>query len=130
MSLQIDVLTLFPRMLEGFLAESILGKAIESKLLGVLASDFRPATDDEIRAAFGAGGGSLGPLGVDVEVVADDALREGQYVAGANRDGWHLRGVEAGRDFQPRFADIRTIVDHAWKWHAAHPRGYEDRPRG
>ena len=30
----------------------------------------------------------------------------------------------------PRFADIRTIVDHAWKWHAAHPRGYEDRPRG
>jgi prolyl-tRNA synthetase len=83
----------------------------ESKLLGVLASDFRPATDDEIRAAFGAGGGSLGPLGVDVEVVADDALREGQYVAGANRDGWHLRGVEAGRDFQPRFADIREPVE-------------------
>jgi prolyl-tRNA synthetase len=28
-------------------------------------------------------------------------------VAGANRTGWHLRGVEAGRDFEPRFADIR-----------------------
>ena len=49
----------------------------ESKMLGVLGSDFRPATDEEIRAAFGAGGGSLGPIGVDVEVVADDALREG-----------------------------------------------------
>jgi prolyl-tRNA synthetase len=79
----------------------------ESKLLGVLGSDFRPATEEEIRAAFGAGGGSLGPVGVEVEVIADEALREGQYVAGANRDGWHLRGVEAGRDYGPRFADIR-----------------------
>jgi prolyl-tRNA synthetase len=46
-------------------------------------------------------------VGVSVEVVADDALREGQYVAGANRDGWHLLGVEARRDYEPRFADIR-----------------------
>src|SRR5580765_3448118 len=68
---------------------------------------FRPATDDEIRNAFGAGGGSLGPVGVDVEVVADETLREGQFVAGANRDGRHLRGVEAGRDFRPSFADLR-----------------------
>jgi prolyl-tRNA synthetase len=79
----------------------------ESKLVGVLESDYRPATEEEIRSAFGAGGGSLGPVGVTVEVVADDALREGQFVAGANRDGWHLRGVEAARDYQPRFADIR-----------------------
>ena len=83
----------------------------ESKMLGVLGSDFRSATDEEIRAAFGAGGGSLGPIGVAVEVVADDALREGQFVAGANRDGWHLLSVEAGRDFEPRFADIRESVE-------------------
>ncbi len=78
-----------------------------SKLAGVLESDFHAATDDEIRASFGAGGGSIGPVGATVEIVADEALREGQYVAGANRDGWHLVGVEAGRDYQPRFADIR-----------------------
>jgi prolyl-tRNA synthetase len=40
-------------------------------------------------------------------VVADEALREGQYVAGANEDGWHLRGVEAGRDYEATFLDIR-----------------------
>ena len=57
--------------------------------------------------AFGAAGGSLGPVGFDGEIVADEALREGQFVAGANRDGFHLRGVEAGRDFEPRFADLR-----------------------
>jgi prolyl-tRNA synthetase len=79
----------------------------EEKLITVLGAAFRPADDDEIRSTFGAGGGSLGPVGVDVEVIADDTLREGQFVAGANRDGWHLRGVEAGRDYEPRFADIR-----------------------
>jgi prolyl-tRNA synthetase len=79
----------------------------EMKMMGVLGSDFRPATDEEIRSAFGASGGSLGPVGASVEVVADEALREGQYVTGANVDGRHLRGVEAGRDFQPRFADLR-----------------------
>ena len=79
----------------------------EAKLLSVLGTDFRPATDDEIRAGFGADGGSLGPVGFSGEVVADEALREGQFVAGANRTGWHLRGVAAGRDYEPRFADIR-----------------------
>ena len=79
----------------------------EPKMLAALESDYRPATDEEIRAAFGAGGGSLGPVSTDLEIVADDALRAGQYVAGANRDGWHLLGVQAGRDYTPRFADIR-----------------------
>jgi prolyl-tRNA synthetase len=78
-----------------------------AKLDAALGRASRPATDDEIRDAFGASGGSLGPVGFKGEVVADEALRHGQFVAGANRDGWHLLGVEAGRDFQPRFADLR-----------------------
>jgi prolyl-tRNA synthetase len=79
----------------------------EEKLETIFEASFRPATEDEIREAFGAGGGSIGPLGAEVEVIADEALRAGQFVAGANRDGWHVRGVEAGRDYEPRFADIR-----------------------
>jgi prolyl-tRNA synthetase len=78
-----------------------------AKLEAALGRPSRPATDHEIRAAFGASGGSLGPVGFAGVVVADDALREGQFVAGANRDGRHLRGVEAGRDFEARFADLR-----------------------
>jgi prolyl-tRNA synthetase len=83
----------------------------ETKLYDALPGSSRPATDEEIRAAFGAGGGSLGPIGFTGEVIADETLREGQYVAGANRDGWHLRGVQAGRDFEPRFADLREPRD-------------------
>jgi prolyl-tRNA synthetase len=83
----------------------------ETKLYDALPGSSRPATDEEIRSAFGAGGGSLGPIGFEGEVVADETLREGQFVAGANRDGWHLRGVEAGRDYEPRFADLREPRD-------------------
>jgi len=83
----------------------------ESKLLSALKTGSRPSTDDEIRGAFGASGGSLGPVGFRGEVVADETLRHGQFVAGANRDGFHLRGVEAGRDYEPRFADLREPLE-------------------
>jgi prolyl-tRNA synthetase len=82
----------------------------EEKLMTIFESAFRPATSEEIRETFGADGGSIGPLNVSVEVVADEALREGQFVVGANRDGWHVRGVEAGRDFDATFADIRQAT--------------------
>lgn len=63
MPLQIDVLTLFPRMLEGFLSESILGKAIESRLLGVGVHDVRAWSTDKHRNAddrpFGGGAGMV-----------------------------------------------------------------------
>ena len=79
----------------------------DAKLLAALAAGYLPATEGEIREAFGADPGSIGPIGFRGDILADEALREGQFVTGANRTGWHLRGVEAGRDFQPRFADIR-----------------------
>ena len=81
----------------------------EMKLLAELGDNFRPAEPEEIRKAFGADGGSIGPVGVSVEVIADETLREGQYVVGANRDDVHLRGVQAGRDFEARFADLREV---------------------
>ena len=81
----------------------------ELKLQKALGGEFRPAHPDEIRAAFGADGGSLGPIGITVPIIADEALRTGNYVAGANRNGWHLHGVEAGRDYEARFADIREV---------------------
>ncbi len=79
----------------------------EAKLAAVLGEQYRPATEDEIRETFGADPGSIGPIGFSGEILADEALREGQFVTGANRTGRHLRGVEHGRDFEARFADIR-----------------------
>jgi len=60
---RIDVLTLFPRMLDGFLAESILGKGLERDLLSVTVHDLRGWTTDKHRTAddrpFGGGAGMV-----------------------------------------------------------------------
>jgi prolyl-tRNA synthetase len=81
----------------------------ELKLQKALGTPVRPAQADEIRETFGADPGSIGPVGVRVTVLADETLRDGQYVGGANRTGYHLRGLENGRDFHARFADIREV---------------------
>lgn len=63
MPLKIDVLTLFPRMLDGFLAESILGKGIAAGHLGVAVHDLRAWSTDKHRTAddrpFGGGAGMV-----------------------------------------------------------------------
>ena len=102
----------------------------QGKLQAVLGSDFGLATDDEIVAGFGAEGGSLGPVGFKGSTVADETLREGQFVAGANPTGWHLRGVEAGRDYQPEFADIRQPKEGDACPECGGRLGIPDRDRG
>jgi prolyl-tRNA synthetase len=83
----------------------------EIKLRNALGAEVRAATEDEIRAAFGAEPGFIGPVAAAVEVVADTAVEDGVFVAGANETGMHVRGVVPGRDFTARFADIRAVED-------------------
>jgi tRNA (guanine37-N1)-methyltransferase len=63
MALHIDVLTLFPRMLEGFLSESIVGRAVERGLFTVKVHDLRQWATDRHRTAddrpFGGGAGMV-----------------------------------------------------------------------
>jgi prolyl-tRNA synthetase len=80
----------------------------EKKLVRVVG-EARPAHRDEMLTHLGAGPGSIGPVGVKLPIIADESLREGRYVAGANKDGFHLRGVVPGIHFQPRWADIRQV---------------------
>jgi prolyl-tRNA synthetase len=82
----------------------------EFKLRNHLRAEARPAQEDEVRERFGTHPGYIGPVGARVEVLADEALR-GLHglVTGANEPDRHLRGVEPGRDFDPEWADIRTV---------------------
>jgi tRNA (guanine37-N1)-methyltransferase len=61
--LKVDIITLFPRMLDGFLAESILGRGIDAGHLGVGVHDLRRWTTDKHRTAddrpFGGGAGMV-----------------------------------------------------------------------
>jgi prolyl-tRNA synthetase len=82
----------------------------ERKLARAIGADVRAAHPEEIVRQLGAPAGSVGPVGARVPIVADQALREGAYVVGANREGVHLRGVVPGRDFEARFVDLHTVV--------------------
>src|SRR5881392_1098160 len=82
----------------------------ERKLGRALGGEVRPAHPDEVRQHLGAPAGSVGPVGARVPVLADEHLKDGVYVVGANRDGFHLRGVAPGRDFDCRFADLHTVT--------------------
>jgi prolyl-tRNA synthetase len=80
----------------------------EIKLANALRSPWRPATPEEIAERIGPPG-FIGPIGVEVPVLLDDAVTQGQFVAGANRAEFHLRGVEAGRDFAFEHGDVRSV---------------------
>jgi prolyl-tRNA synthetase len=82
----------------------------ERKLARALGEEFRPAHPDEVRAVVGAPVGSVGPVGARVPILADEALKTGTYVVGANREGHHFRGVTPGRDFDCRFTDLHTVT--------------------
>jgi prolyl-tRNA synthetase len=86
----------------------------ETKLANALrAKDLRPATEDEI-AAVGAVPGYASPVGLrDVLVVVDDAIPASpNLVAGANVEGFHLKNVNYGRDYEAAvIADIAAAQD-------------------
>ena len=84
----------------------------EQKLVDqVEAAAIRPATADEIRAAMGAGAGSLGAVGVDHYVIADLALEGASgMTTGANEDDHHLRAVDLARDVAvDAWLDLREV---------------------
>ncbi len=83
----------------------------EIKLANALGEPARPATGEEIAARLGPPG-YVGPVGADVPVILDEAVEPGgAYVVGANRKGYHLRGVEPGRDFAFQRADVRRVEE-------------------
>ncbi len=80
------------------------------KLDGVL-SPLQFAGDAEILAACNCKSGSLGPIGLNIKVVADRSVSNlADFICGANQDGKHYSGVNWERDLAlPEIADIRMI---------------------
>ena len=75
---------------------------------------FRFASDEEVKAACHSPVGYLGPVGLssNVQIVADRTVANmSDFVCGANEAGYHLTGVNWGRDLpEPIIADIRNAV--------------------
>ncbi len=87
--------------------------AIKAEKLEPVASPFRFADSEKVRTLLGCSVGSLGPVGLEIPVIVDQAAAVvADFACGANEDGKHLTGVNWGRDLpEPGVADIRNIEE-------------------
>ncbi|HSG52540.1 MAG TPA: proline--tRNA ligase [Rheinheimera sp.] len=86
---------------------------IKAEKLPQVQSPLVFASEEEIRAAIGAGPGSLGPVGLNMPVIVDrSAAHMANFSCGANKDGVHFTGANWDRDITNyTVADIRNIVE-------------------
>lgn len=86
---------------------------IKAEKLAGVAVPLKLASPERLKAELGAGPGSVGPVAVGIRVVADRAAAHmADFVCGANRDGYHLTGVNWGRDLpEPEIADLRNVME-------------------
>jgi len=79
----------------------------------LLTDPIQMATEEEIRAAIGAGPGSLGPVGLNMPVLVDRAAAvANDFSAGANKDGKHFFGLNWGRDVElGEIVDLRNVIE-------------------
>ncbi|MEN8261606.1 MAG: proline--tRNA ligase, partial [Pseudomonadota bacterium] len=87
--------------------------AVKAQKLPGIASPLKFAGDEEVQVAAGCAPGSIGPIGLDIPLIADrSAVELSDFVCGANRDGKHYRGVNWGRDLPlpTTVADIRMVA--------------------
>jgi prolyl-tRNA synthetase len=86
---------------------------IKAANLEQVANPLTMASDAELRAAIGAGAGSLGPLNLPLPVIIDRSVElMSDFVIGANIDDKHYFGVNWERDLPvPTVADLRNVVE-------------------
>ncbi|MBL3588717.1 MAG: proline--tRNA ligase [gamma proteobacterium endosymbiont of Lamellibrachia anaximandri] len=87
---------------------------IKAEKLPQVAIPLTFADEEQIRAAVGAGTGSLGPVNLNIPLFVDRAVAQmADFSAGANQDGKHHFGINWGRDLpEPEnIADLRNVVE-------------------
>jgi prolyl-tRNA synthetase len=82
----------------------------EKKLQKIIGS-FRTAEKEEIKKLLGVEAGFIGPQGNKLRKVADTSLKEGIYISGANRGGYHTRGIKPQLHFSAEWRDIHLAQE-------------------
>jgi len=85
----------------------------KAEKLELVASPLMFASETDIRAAIGAGPGSLGPVGLPLPIIADHEIAlMSDFTAGANSDDKHHFGINWNRDLDlPTTADLREAIE-------------------
>lgn len=87
--------------------------AIKAEKLAGVGAPLRLASEEEVRLVCGAGFGSLGPVGMTLDLIIDrSAAALSDFICGANRDDFHFTGVNWERDCPlGRVEDLRSVVE-------------------
>ena len=91
--------------------DHVLNEIKAEKIAGV-KSPLTLATEATVQAATQSAPGSVGPVGLNIPIIADRMVSVmSDFVCGANQDGFHLTNVNFGRDLpEPCVADLRNVV--------------------
>ena len=86
---------------------------IKAEKLEGVSNPLTFASEEDIVAQLGCKPGSIGPCGLDIDVIVDrSAAVVADFVCGANKDGQHLTGANWERDANAtRVEDIRNVVE-------------------
>lgn len=84
---------------------------LHEKKLAMVIGSHRPAQKAEVRDILSVEAGFIGPMGQKIRTIADESLRDGVYVSGANKPHYHMKGIRAGRDFQAEWHDIHVAKE-------------------
>lgn len=124
--MRIDVLTLFPRMFEGPLGESIIGKAREKGLLEINVSNFRDYSDNKHQTVddypYGGGAGML----LKVQPVYDNIKAIEEATPETKKRVILLD--PAGKPFDQKMAEDFSTEEHL-VFICGHYEGYDERIR-
>lgn len=85
---------------------------IKAEKIAGVASPLTMAEESAVRQRIGAGFGSLGPVGLGIDIIVDrSAAVLADFTCGANRDDTHLTGVNWDRDCPlGQVEDLRDVV--------------------
>ncbi len=83
----------------------------ETKLANFLGGNVRPAHPEELREITGADAGSIGPIGFNHRIIADNLLKNANNLySGANKNDYHIGGIDLIRDVTNiEYADLRIV---------------------
>jgi len=81
---------------------------LHEKKLQRIAGTFRHAQKNEVKDVLGVEAGFIGPHNRKMKMIADISLKEGVYISGANREGFHTRGIKPGVHFEAEWQDIHV----------------------
>ncbi len=84
---------------------------LQEKKVEHILGTIRPASKEEVIDILGVEAGFIGPHGHKIRILADETLREGSYISGANRKDYHVKGLKAGVHFNPEWHDLHIAKE-------------------